>query len=446
MQNTYELNILKLKAKFLTIYKKNMTIVYHENRVWVRISSACSSKCIMCLDGDQIKLNKFISENIVKKQITQWFKPWMKNKIIISGWEASINPKFFDYIKYAKEIGYNKIQTVTNGLRWADLEFCRKAVNAGLTEITFSLHWYNSQTHDYITQTPWSFKKLIKAILNFRKYFPQIIVNADIVVSKININYAYKIVELLKKLDVWEYDILQVIPFSNAWLNKNKVLFEDIFKYFDKWQLIRKQSEDTRVHMWANRVFPQLLQWYEHMIQSPEKIWDETMGEWKSMFVNAWKNQKRPICSDKLRCKNCYLQRYCSKMEENFNVNHRQFENKSQTIWKKIFRLESSGDIFWINNTYSEKAENFINLIREKSKNVDKVVNIPYCIVSKNNEFSQFNEKWKTVEDFTNWFINEWFRIKWLDCKNCKFNEICDGIHINFVKKYWFKILNPVKD
>jgi hypothetical protein len=48
-----------------------MAIVYNENRVWVRIASACPSNCIMCLDGDQIKLKKFIPENIVKKQIKE---------------------------------------------------------------------------------------------------------------------------------------------------------------------------------------------------------------------------------------------------------------------------------------------------------------------------------------------------------------------------------------
>jgi len=421
-----------------------MTIVYHENRVWVRISATCNSKCIMCLDGDQIKLNKFIPEKIVKKQIEQWFKPWISNKIIISGWEASINPKFFDYIKFAKKIGYHKIQTVTNWLRWADLDFCKKAVNAWLTEITFSIHWYNSKTHDYITQTPWSFKKIIKAILNFRKFFPQIIVNADIVVSKININYAYKIVQLLKKLDVWEYDILQVIPFSNAWINKDKILFDDIFKYFNKWQLIWQESKDLRVHMWANRVFPQLLQWYEYMIQSPEKIWDETMWEWKAMFKKAWESRAKPICSDKLRCKNCYLQWYCDKMKESFKEdNSQKYLNNSK---EKIYKLESSWDIFWINKNYPEKPTDFINLIKEKSKNVDKIINIPYCIVNKNNKFTKFNKNWQTIENFTKWFINEWFRIKGLDCKNCKFNEICDGIHINFIKKYGFKILKPIID
>jgi len=423
-----------------------MTIVYHENRVWIRISSACNSKCIMCLDWDQIKLNKLIPKNIIKKQIKEWFKSWMKNKIIISGGEASINPKFFDYIKYAKKIWYNKIQTVTNWLRWSDLDFCKKAVDAWLTEITFSIHWYNSKTHDYITQTPWSFKKIIKAILNFKKHFPQIIVNADIVVNKVNITYAYKIIQLLKKLNIWEYDVFQVIPFSKAWNNKRKVLFDNIWKYKNYWQLMWKESKDPRVHMWANRVFPQLLEWYEHMIQSPEKLWDETMWEWKQLFENAWKNKKRPICNDNLRCKNCYLQWYCNKMDKSFNLqnNNRLFEQQLQTIKEKIFQLESNWDIFWLNENYPEKDEEFISLIKEKSKNIDKVVNIPYCIINKNNKFTKFDYRWKIIEDFTKWFINEWFRIKWLACKKCKFNEICDWIHVNFIKKYGFKILKAI--
>ena len=420
-----------------------MSIVYNENRVWVRISSACSSNCIMCLDWEQIKLKKFIPEKVIKQQIKDRFKPGMKNKIIISGGEASINPNFFDYIKYAKSLWYNKIQTVTNWLRWSDLEFCRKAVENWLNEITFSIHWFNSLTHDYITQTPWSFKKIIRAILNFKKYFPQVIVNADIVVSKINITYAYKVIQLLKKINVREYDILQVIPFSNARTNKNKLLFDNILKYYNYWQLIWKESKDQRVYMWANRVFPQLLEWYEHMIQSPEKIWDETMGEGKHMFETAWKNKTQPYCKDKLRCKNCYLQWYCKQLEKSFK-NKKSEETSEEAGKKENFKLESNWDIFWIDKNYPKKTEDFIKLIKEKSKNTGSVINAPYCIVNKNNKFTTFDWKWKKIENFTKWFINEWFRIKWIQCKNCKFNEICEWIHINFVKKYGFSILKPM--
>ncbi len=159
-----------------------MTIVYHENRVWVRISATCNSKCIMCLDWDQIKLNKLIPEEVVKKQITQWFKPWMKNKIIISGWEASINPKFFDYIKYAKEIGYNKIQTVTNGLR------CK--LNKTLIKDPFKLSYLINQL-----------TKNIYLTLGFRKLYHFIIIKILRSIKTINTKLT-KIKFVIKSLKI----------------------------------------------------------------------------------------------------------------------------------------------------------------------------------------------------------------------------------------------------
>lgn len=124
-----------------------------ENRIWVRIASACNNKCIFCLDSDA-QNGVFIPDEEVKKNIRDGHKIGMYNRIIISGGEASINPKFSEYIQYAKEIGYDRIQTVTNGNMYGDLEFCKKVFSAGLQEITFSMHGHNETLHDYLVATP----------------------------------------------------------------------------------------------------------------------------------------------------------------------------------------------------------------------------------------------------------------------------------------------------
>ena len=44
-----------------------------QNRVWVRIASACNNKCIFCLDSDA-QNGTFADEAEVKKQIRDGFK------------------------------------------------------------------------------------------------------------------------------------------------------------------------------------------------------------------------------------------------------------------------------------------------------------------------------------------------------------------------------------
>jgi MoaA/NifB/PqqE/SkfB family radical SAM enzyme len=100
-----------------------------ENRFWVRITAACNEKCLFCLDADA-QNGKLIADDIVREKIRSGYQSGIYNRIIISGGEASINPKFADYIRYAREIGYDRIQTVTNGNMFCRPEFCKKVFDA----------------------------------------------------------------------------------------------------------------------------------------------------------------------------------------------------------------------------------------------------------------------------------------------------------------------------
>lgn len=425
-----------------------MVIINTENRVWVRITNSCNCKCTFCLD--QITLNRKISnidEKIVLKNIKDWFKKNYNNKIIISWWEASINPKFFEYLNYAKNIWYSKIQTITNWIKWWSFEFCKKAVENWLNEITFSIHWHNQIVHDSLTWIKWSFNNIIKAIFYFKNYFSRIIVNTDIVICKENIENIHKLIVLLKKLWVYEYDILQVVPFASARENKERILFENIYDFKYNFAKIFEHSKDKKVHMRANRIFPRLLDWYENLIQNVEKIEDEILWEASKSREEDFKNKKSHFCYEKFRCNNCYLTFFCESLKLFFKDEPAKTIVKNQKKQKE-FKLESNRSITIIQQKYPSNIEKFINNIKVESKKYDWVINIPFCIVKKNNKFetyNQFNKKNKKwLKSYIERFMDEWFRIKWDNCEKCLFFQKCQWVHINFIKHYWFKLLKPI--
>jgi tRNA A37 methylthiotransferase MiaB len=53
-------------ANTQTLISKEQT--QSQNRIWVRISSACNNKCIFCLDSEAHN-GTFTDENEVKKEI-----------------------------------------------------------------------------------------------------------------------------------------------------------------------------------------------------------------------------------------------------------------------------------------------------------------------------------------------------------------------------------------
>src|SRR5262245_48002751 len=181
---------------------------------WVRAVTACNSRCVFCLDSDTPR-NVYLPVEEIRGEITRGRDELGADKLILSGGEATLHPAFPDLVRYARSIGYERVQTVTNGDRLADKEFFDTCMDAGLGEITFSLHGHTQELHDRLTQTEGAFKRIIKGIVRaLRDGRP--IVNVDVVINKQNVFVLDKIVELCIQLGVTEFDLLHVIPQAAA--------------------------------------------------------------------------------------------------------------------------------------------------------------------------------------------------------------------------------------
>lgn len=408
-----------------------------QNRNWVRIASACNNKCVFCLDSDA-QNGTFPKEEKIKKQIKNGFKGGYDNRVIISGWEASINPKFPEYIRYAKDIGYNRVQTVTNGNMFANETFCKKVFDAWLEEVTFSFHWHNALLHDYLVATPWAFKKSLKWLIFIKKNYPNIIINIDIVVNKVNVKFLPDIVKFFMKLWVYEYDILQIIPFWR-WFSENKEkLFYDIEENIEYLQETWKLSRTPWMYMWTNRFPIEAFEWYEDLFQDPRKIKSEVMGEAYDMFSpfieSKWEIKSQCFWE---ACNYCFLNQYCY----DFIKNKEKSLNNSIELEENIISWEE-----FPSEVY-EKYGNTKNEFIEKLNQIKWAINIPKCLWWRSlyQQYIDLNPEY-TVEDYTKKYIKELYRKKSLRCMKCKYNNTCEGIHINFIRSYGFDILQPILD
>lgn len=407
-----------------------------QNRIWVRIASSCNNKCIFCLDSNAHDWT-FVESDIVKKQIKEWYKKWFENRIIISWWEASINPKFADYIKYAKEVWYDRVQTVTNWNMFWSLDFCKKVFSAWLEEVTFSFHSHNAEVHDYLVATPWAFKKSLRWIIYCKKYFPEIIINIDIVVNKINVSHLPEIVQFFMKLWIYEYDILQIIPFWR-WFSEYKAsLFYDIWENIEYLHKTWELSKIPWTYMWTNRFPVEAFEWYEDLIQDPRKIKSEVMWEAYHMFDPFIKSdwEKKPQCFWEA-CDYCFQKDYCFSYMNNINTKKLKLDSNYEVIlWE-----EFPSQVF---EKYWEIGEDFISYLNKLNK---KLINIPKCLWWEwlYNTYNDIKEE-KTLEDYTYKYINNLYRKKSLRCLKCKYNNECKWIHLNFIRSYGFNILVPIE-
>jgi MoaA/NifB/PqqE/SkfB family radical SAM enzyme len=279
---------------------------------WVRCVTACNSKCLFCLDADTPR-NVYMPEDEVKADLRRGIEELGADKVIISGGEASLHPLFPEFIRYAKEIGYDRVQTVTNGTRLADPDYYKKCRDAGLGEITYSLHGHTAELHDYLTQTPGAFNKLMKGMIRSIRDPKGPIVNIDVCINKQNVGVLDKVIEMAIRAGCTEFDLLHVIPQANAYDNR-ELMFYDVKDHMETLHKVFRLNRHPRFVVWTNRFPVSYLEGMEDLIQDPHKMLDEVNGR-RFMVRNYLDTGRKLDCREPERCTHCFIEPFCTTMD-----------------------------------------------------------------------------------------------------------------------------------
>jgi MoaA/NifB/PqqE/SkfB family radical SAM enzyme len=367
-----------------------------EKRHWVRLTRACNNRCIFCLDSEN-QDGSFLSFSQIEKDLKKGRREKIR-RAILSGGEPTIHPDFLKIVKRASNLKYNNIQIITNGRMFAYQDFLEKTVKAGVNEITFSIHGHNKRLYEKQSQVKNSFEQALRGLLNALRY-PNLIVNIDVVINKLNYRHLFDILSFFISLGVSEFDLLQVMPFGRAWENRDKV-FYDIEKALPYLRRAFALSENPHLFIWTNRFPPRYLEGFEDLIQHPIKIIDEVRGR-EQIFKSFLEKETLMSCYGE-RCQYCSLENFCQDLIE--------FQKKKVLFSKKM---------------------------PECLSNKEKV-----SLCKKINLSKSGNNLYK----FANFYINHRYLVKSLRCKKCRFNKNCFGASIDYIRKESFNILKPVKE
>ena len=286
--------------------------IANRRKHWVRAVTACSSRCVFCLDMDTPR-NVFLPVEEIQAELRRGIEELGADKVIISGGEATLHPAFPDLIRYGRSIGYDRVQTVTNGWNFADRGFYRRCMAAGLGEITFSLHGHTAELHDRLTRHPGSFVHLMKGMMRAIRDPRGPIVNVDVVINKQNVRVLDRIIELCLSVGVTEFDLLHVIPQSEAFRNRED-LFYDIRDHMDVLHRVFRLNRHPRLVIWTNRFPISYLEGLEDLIQDPHKMLDEVNG--RRFQVRRYLDTGEPLdCRQPERCQHCFIEPFCTTMD-----------------------------------------------------------------------------------------------------------------------------------
>jgi molybdenum cofactor biosynthesis enzyme MoaA len=278
------------------------------SRHWVRLTRLCNQRCLFCLDawnhnGTYIDTAQLLQYIALGKQLG-------RERLILSGGEPTIHPDYVKFIRHGRKVGYDWIQTVTNGMMFAYPEFTRKVLNAGLDEVTMSIHGHTARIQDRLTGVKGAFDQAIQGIRNIRALSGgRTVINIDVVINKQNIRHLRDIIDLFRGMDIHEFDLLYMVPFGRGFAEYRKQLYFNLDDHVEDLQRALEVSREPGVFIWTNRLPPQALEGFEELIQAPHKLHSEVQGGLHN-FEGFMKLGVAPDCHGE-RCDFCFLKGLC---------------------------------------------------------------------------------------------------------------------------------------
>lgn len=116
--------------------------------------------------------------------------------IIFTWWEPTLSPDLPRWIEYSASKNMDS-RIISNGMMCSNFEFVKKLSDAWLHLIHFSLYSYIPEVHDFLTDTPGSYKKLLKSIQNCLKLGIRVQLNC--VINRYNQTHLDKTVKFIVK-------------------------------------------------------------------------------------------------------------------------------------------------------------------------------------------------------------------------------------------------------
>lgn len=282
--------------------------VVKEKRYWLRIANECNNRCMFCLDAESRRVPPaFDALDRIQAAVSR-ARAAGYDRLILSGGEATIHPDFIDIIRRARQEGFEQVQVITNGRMFSYPSFAARAVAAGLTEATFSVHGHTSDLHDRLTGMPGAFAQARKGIANLLR-LGQCVVNIDVVVNRLNYAHVETIMRQFSRLGIREYDLLRLVPFGAAFTHRDTLFFtrEEAAPYLERAFAFGRRPG---FHLWTNRFPPDWLEGHESLIQDPRKLYDEVLGR-KDLY-DGYFLINRFHCYPH-HCETCFIQGFCRK-------------------------------------------------------------------------------------------------------------------------------------
>lgn len=201
-------------AKFKWTFDERLRASQGPRKVIMNVTYVCNNHCTFCAVGTRTQIDGHPTR---QREHLKLYRAEGVKMVDFDGGEPTMNPELVPLIRYARSIGYERVNVTTNGRLCFYPDFARRLVRSGLTTLLFSVHGPDARTHAQQVGVAEAFEQTIGGIRNCVRFAPRgVELGMNITITKGNYQLLPEVAELALSLGLPWLNIQFLTPFGRA--------------------------------------------------------------------------------------------------------------------------------------------------------------------------------------------------------------------------------------
>ena len=205
--------------RFQWTFEQRLRASRGPEKVIMNVTYVCNNHCTFCAVGTRTQVDGHPPRQ--REHLAKYRRAGVR-MVDFDGGEPTLNPELVPLVRYARAIGYDRINVTTNGRLCAYDDFARKLATSGVTTLLFSVHGPDAQTHAQQVGVAEAFDQTIAGIRNCLKHAPDTVeLGMNVTITKGNHTKLDAIAQLCVDLGLRWLNLQFLTPFGRAtrWVN-----------------------------------------------------------------------------------------------------------------------------------------------------------------------------------------------------------------------------------
>jgi MoaA/NifB/PqqE/SkfB family radical SAM enzyme len=201
-------------AKFKWTFDERLRASQGPRKVIMNVTYVCNNHCTFCAVGTRTQIDGHPTR---QREHLDLYRAEGVKMVDFDGGEPTMNPELVPLIRYARSIGYERVNVTTNGRLCYYPDFARRLVRSGLTTLLFSVHGPDARTHAQQVGVAEAFEQTVGGIRNCVRLAPRgVELGMNITITKGNYALLPEVAELALSLGLPWLNIQFLTPFGRA--------------------------------------------------------------------------------------------------------------------------------------------------------------------------------------------------------------------------------------